>query len=150
MFSPYQKRCHVWNCALYTFYLGLCFRKTPKSSVLDGQLLSCPHAFPQYAEILQPVQPELLNSLSREGSQSPGQRFSWPSHRAIKDGSLLSLADSRVFQWKTRIIGNWMLCSDVPSHQWNPMGKSDVKINLRHVWLLLVVLRKGGLFSLNW
>ena len=134
-----------------TFYVGLYFRKTHKSSVLDGHLLSCCHGFPQHAKILQPVQLELLNSLPREGSQSSCQWVGHPLHRAIKDGSLLSLADSSVFQWKMHVIGNWMLCSDMPSHQWNPTGNGDVKINLRHIWLLSVILRNGrGLFSLKW
>lgn len=140
---PYHNRCCDWNCTLNTFYLGLYFRKTHKSSVLDGHL-SCPQAFPQHAKILQPVQLELLSSLSREGSQFPCQWTGHPSHQAIRDGALPSWADSNVFQWQMHDTGSWILCSDMLSHQWNPTGNGDVKINLRHIWLLLVILRGWG------
>lgn len=111
---------------LNTCYLGLYFRKTRKSSVLDGRFLSCPHAFPQHVKILQPVQLELLKSHVRAPSPLAGG-LAIHCIRLSRMGRYSPWLMA-VYSGGKHVIGNWMLCSDMPWHQWNPTGNGGVKM----------------------
>lgn len=62
---------------------------------------------------------------------------------AIKDGCLLSLADSRVFQWKARVSETEryaVTCHHISATPW----RMERVVGLRHVWLLSVMPRNEG------